>query len=247
MSWLTILGLTAGFCTTLAFLPQVIKTYRTRSTADISLGMFSVLVLGIALWVVYGALTGDLPLIDLRRNYPTIMASGTLTRRNDWIFQSSIFGPLFRWLLLPSIALLVGLTACKEEASGTGTTAAPVMSAFMSSIEALGLRLRPPESNVTPLPTRASVGESPPRVDRSTTNRGGCSEPAATPIMPPNRSCSIQAWPNRPASGVANASESSRDSPRGESMGSLVWLAPRNVASSRADWIRASRSAPSCK
>ncbi len=40
---------------------------------------------------------GDFPLIDVRRNYPTIMASGTLTRRNDWIFQSRIFGPLFRW------------------------------------------------------------------------------------------------------------------------------------------------------
>jgi 2,4-dienoyl-CoA reductase (NADPH2) len=40
---------------------------------------------------------GDLPVVDLSRNYPTIMASGTLTRRNDWIFRSRIFGPLFRW------------------------------------------------------------------------------------------------------------------------------------------------------
>jgi 2,4-dienoyl-CoA reductase (NADPH2) len=40
---------------------------------------------------------GDLPLEDLRRNYPTMMASGTLTRRNDWIFRSRVFGPLFAW------------------------------------------------------------------------------------------------------------------------------------------------------
>ena len=38
------------------------------------------------------------------------------------------------------------------------TTAAPVMSLFMSSIDALGFKLSPPESNVTPLPTRHSGG-----------------------------------------------------------------------------------------
>ena len=43
------------------------------------------------------------------------------------------------------------------------TTAAPVMSAFMSSMPAEGFKERPPESNVTPLPTRAVGGPSPPR------------------------------------------------------------------------------------
>ena len=36
----TLVGLLAGFCTTISFLPQVLKTWRTRSTEDISLGMF---------------------------------------------------------------------------------------------------------------------------------------------------------------------------------------------------------------
>lgn len=63
MSTVTLIGLAAAACTTLAFLPQVIKAWRTRSTADISLGMFLVLVIGIALWLVYGALLGDIPLI----------------------------------------------------------------------------------------------------------------------------------------------------------------------------------------
>lgn len=76
MSWLTILGLTAGFCTTLAFLPQVLKTWRTRSTADISLGMFSVLVFGIVLWLIYGAMMGDLPLVA--SNTVTLILAGTI-------------------------------------------------------------------------------------------------------------------------------------------------------------------------
>jgi len=59
----TVLGLAAGFCTTFAFLPQVIKTWTTRSTHDISLGMFSVLVIGTSLWLFYGIMIGDLPLI----------------------------------------------------------------------------------------------------------------------------------------------------------------------------------------
>ena len=76
MSWLTILGLTAGLCTTLAFLPQALKTWRTRSTADISLGMFSVLVFGITLWLIYGAMMGDLPLIA--SNTVTLILAGTI-------------------------------------------------------------------------------------------------------------------------------------------------------------------------
>jgi len=58
-----LLGFAAAACTTLAFAPQCIKVWRTRSTADISLGMFLVLVFGIVLWLLYGVLSGDAPLI----------------------------------------------------------------------------------------------------------------------------------------------------------------------------------------
>jgi len=44
----TMLGLGAAFCTTLAFLPQALHAWRTRSTKDISLGMFALMVLGVA-------------------------------------------------------------------------------------------------------------------------------------------------------------------------------------------------------
>jgi MtN3 and saliva related transmembrane protein len=63
MSKLTFLGLAAAFCTTVAFVPQVVKTWTTRSTGDISLSMFLVLVIGIVLWLAYGTLLGDVPLI----------------------------------------------------------------------------------------------------------------------------------------------------------------------------------------
>lgn len=63
MGSVTFLGLAAGFCTTLAFLPQVVKIWRTRSTNDISLGMFLLLVSGLALWLAYGIILHDLPLI----------------------------------------------------------------------------------------------------------------------------------------------------------------------------------------
>ena len=63
MSKLTFLGLAAAYCTTIAFVPQLVKTWKTRSTADISLGMFLVLVIGIILWLAYGMLLGDVPLI----------------------------------------------------------------------------------------------------------------------------------------------------------------------------------------
>jgi MtN3 and saliva related transmembrane protein len=59
----SIIGYVAGTCTTLAFLPQVIRTWKTRSTEDISLGMFSLMVFGIGLWLFYGVVTEDWPLI----------------------------------------------------------------------------------------------------------------------------------------------------------------------------------------
>jgi MtN3 and saliva related transmembrane protein len=59
----TFLGLTAALCTTVAFVPQVMKTWKTRSTVDISLSMYLILLLGIILWLAYGVLLGDAPLI----------------------------------------------------------------------------------------------------------------------------------------------------------------------------------------
>jgi len=59
----TIIGLGAAICTTSSFLPQVIKAWRSRSTHDISTGMFVLLTTGNSMWLLYGALISDLPLV----------------------------------------------------------------------------------------------------------------------------------------------------------------------------------------
>jgi len=61
--WIEWVGLVAGLLTTLAYLPQVLQVWRTRSARDVSLGMFTLMVIGIGLWLVYGLLIGSLALI----------------------------------------------------------------------------------------------------------------------------------------------------------------------------------------
>jgi len=63
MELMTLIGLAAGFCTTAAFLPQVIKTWKSRSAKDLSLGMYSIFCTGVLLWLIYGIMISDLPII----------------------------------------------------------------------------------------------------------------------------------------------------------------------------------------
>ena len=53
----------AGTCTTVSFLPQVIKVYRTRHTKDLSLPMYVIFSLGALLWACYGIAIYSLPVI----------------------------------------------------------------------------------------------------------------------------------------------------------------------------------------
>ena len=77
MSYLTSLGLTAGFCTTIAFIPQVLKTWKTRSAKDLSLAMFVVYLMGILLWLLYGVLLGDIAIV-LANAATAALAAGVL-------------------------------------------------------------------------------------------------------------------------------------------------------------------------
>ena len=76
MNSIQLLGLAAGSLTTAAFLPQVIKTWKTRSAKDLSLGMFSLFCLGVALWLTYGLIVKDIPVIAA--NLLTLMLASTL-------------------------------------------------------------------------------------------------------------------------------------------------------------------------
>lgn len=56
-------GYAAAVLTTLAFLPQVLHSWRTRDLAGVSLGMYSLFTAGVALWLAYGLLLGAWPII----------------------------------------------------------------------------------------------------------------------------------------------------------------------------------------
>ena len=63
MDTITIIGLIAAAFTTITLLPQLIKIWKTKSTKDISIGMFMLYCGGVLLWFVYGVFVNDLPII----------------------------------------------------------------------------------------------------------------------------------------------------------------------------------------
>lgn len=71
-----LVGTAAGILTTAAFIPQVVKTWRTRQTRDISLAMWLAFCAGVALWLVYGIMLMAWPVI--LANLPTLGLAGTI-------------------------------------------------------------------------------------------------------------------------------------------------------------------------
>ena len=57
------LGYAAAVLTTLAFVPQAVKTIRSRDTSGISLGMYVIFIVGIGFWFLYGLALGSWPMI----------------------------------------------------------------------------------------------------------------------------------------------------------------------------------------
>ena len=71
-----LIGLAAGILTTIAFLPQLILTAKTRATKDISLGMFVTFCVGVLLWLIYGLMIQALPVI--LANGVTLVLAGAI-------------------------------------------------------------------------------------------------------------------------------------------------------------------------
>ncbi|HLE75714.1 MAG TPA: SemiSWEET transporter [Candidatus Bathyarchaeia archaeon] len=63
MDYITIIGWAAAAITVISLFPQLVKVWKTKSTKDISLGMFSLFCSGVFLWFIYGILMKDLPII----------------------------------------------------------------------------------------------------------------------------------------------------------------------------------------
>jgi len=59
----TSIGFVAAVSTTLSFVPQVVQSYRSRDVSGISLGMYSIFTFGVGLWLLYGLMTDDMPVI----------------------------------------------------------------------------------------------------------------------------------------------------------------------------------------
>ena len=70
------IGSTAATLTTTAFIPQAWQVWRTRHTADISLGMYALFTLGVAMWLIYGILLESWPIIIA--NCITLLLAGAV-------------------------------------------------------------------------------------------------------------------------------------------------------------------------
>ena len=76
MEWIEILGYFAAFCTTISFLPQTIKTIKTKDTSSLSLSMYSLFVLGVGCWLIYGLVISNYPIVIA--NIITLFLSGII-------------------------------------------------------------------------------------------------------------------------------------------------------------------------
>jgi MtN3 and saliva related transmembrane protein len=74
------LGYFAGLLTVGAFLPQVVRTWRTRRTTDLSLATSALLVTTGSLWMIYGMLMGDWPVIAANAGMVTLNATLALAK-----------------------------------------------------------------------------------------------------------------------------------------------------------------------
>jgi len=63
MDPVALLGYVAGAFTTVAFMPQLVRAFRTKSTGDLSFPMLMMMFSGVSLWSIYGYSIGSLPIV----------------------------------------------------------------------------------------------------------------------------------------------------------------------------------------
>jgi MtN3 and saliva related transmembrane protein len=81
---ITLVGYIAAFCTTAAFIPQVVLVWRTRSASGISMGMYSTFCFGVFLWLCYGIAIEAWP-IAINNAITLVLASSVLAMK--WRFE----------------------------------------------------------------------------------------------------------------------------------------------------------------
>ena len=81
-----LLGLIAAFCTTVAFVPQVVMIWRRRSASGVSTGMYCVFCLGVLLWLIYGISIQAWP-IAINNGITLTLACAVLVMK--WMFRNN--------------------------------------------------------------------------------------------------------------------------------------------------------------
>ncbi len=84
MNTIAMLGLVAGTITSITFIPQVIKIWKTRSAKDISVAMLLLLLLGVSMWLIYGIIVKDIAIIYTNS---MVMGMGLLMLYFKWKFD----------------------------------------------------------------------------------------------------------------------------------------------------------------
>ncbi|HTB26107.1 MAG TPA: SemiSWEET transporter [Puia sp.] len=74
MNWISVIGLIAAVLTSSSFLPQALKTIRTKDTTSISLSMYILFTVGTLMWFIYGLISSNLP-VWLANGFTLILAS----------------------------------------------------------------------------------------------------------------------------------------------------------------------------
>lgn len=82
----TCIGAIAAVCTTVAFVPQVLQSWRTRDLSGISLPMYTIFTTGVVLWLIYGILIGDWPVI-IANGVTAVLAGTVLLLKLKSIFR----------------------------------------------------------------------------------------------------------------------------------------------------------------
>lgn len=78
MNWVTIIGFGAALCSTVSFVPQAWRIVKTRDTKSLSAPMYAITTVGFLLWLIYGVMKGEWPLI-LTNGICLILAAFILT------------------------------------------------------------------------------------------------------------------------------------------------------------------------
>ena len=62
-NYIDVFGFSAAFLTTIAFLPQLYKTWQTKSAEDVSLVMLILFITGLFCWIIYGLKINSAPIL----------------------------------------------------------------------------------------------------------------------------------------------------------------------------------------